>query len=46
MILPPQNKTTKYEHNSSAGSSRGKAIKGLLVVLNTVGGDVGPFGHC
>ena len=42
MILPPQNKTTKYEHiiPQLVAVEENPAIKGLLVVLNTVGGDV------
>ncbi|REK76565.1 ClpP family protease [Paenibacillus paeoniae] len=42
LILPPQNKTTKYEHiipQLVAAEQNGK-IEGVLVVLNTVGGDV------
>lgn len=42
MQLPPQNKTTKYEHiiPQLAAIEQNPNIKGLLVVLNTVGGDV------
>lgn len=42
MILPPQNKTTKYEHviPQLVAVEENPQIKGLLVVLNTVGGDV------
>ncbi|TZE82053.1 ClpP family protease [Calorimonas adulescens] len=42
LILPPQNKTTKYEHiiPQLIGIDENPNIKGLLVVLNTVGGDV------
>lgn len=42
VILPPQNKTTKYEHiiPQLAAVEQNDAIKGLLVILNTVGGDV------
>lgn len=42
MILPPQNKTTKYEHviPQLVAVEENPDIKGLLVVLNTVGGDV------
>ncbi|NLS45608.1 MAG: hypothetical protein GX969_07730 [Firmicutes bacterium] len=42
IILPPQNKTTKYEHviPQLVAVEQNKSIKGLLVVLNTVGGDV------
>lgn len=41
-ILPPQNKTTKYEHIIPALVSieQDSSIEGLLIVLNTVGGDV------
>ncbi len=42
VMLPPQNKTTKYEHilPQLVGIRQDKNIKGLLVILNTVGGDV------
>ncbi|MBN4067799.1 ATP-dependent Clp protease proteolytic subunit, partial [Alkaliphilus transvaalensis] len=42
IISPPQNKSTKYEHiiPQLVGVERDKKIKGLLVILNTVGGDV------
>jgi len=42
VVLPPQNKTTKYEHiiPQLAAVEQNDAIKGLLVILNTVGGDV------
>ena len=41
-ILPPQNKTTKYEHvlPQLVAIEESEEIKGLLVLLNTVGGDV------
>lgn len=41
-ILPPQNKTTKYEHVIPAlvAIEQSQEIKGLVVILNTVGGDV------
>lgn len=41
-ILPPQNKTTKYEHIIPAlvAIEQDKNIEGLLIILNTVGGDV------
>lgn len=41
-ILPQQNKTTKYEHviPSLVAIEESSDIKGLLIVLNTVGGDV------
>ncbi len=42
LILPPQNKTTKYEHiiPQLVAVEQNPQIEGLLVVLNTVGGDV------
>jgi ATP-dependent protease ClpP protease subunit len=42
MVLPPQNKTTRYEHviPQLVAVEENPQIKGLLVVLNTVGGDV------
>ncbi|HOB34481.1 MAG TPA: ATP-dependent Clp protease proteolytic subunit [Bacillota bacterium] len=42
VVLPPQNKTTKYEHiiPQLAAVEQNDSIKGLLVILNTVGGDV------
>lgn len=41
-ILPSQNKTTKYEHIIPAlvAIEEDQSVEGLLVVLNTVGGDV------
>ena len=41
-ILPPQNKTTKYEHvlPKLAEVEENKNVDGLLLLLNTVGGDV------
>ncbi len=41
-ILPPQNKTTKYEHilPTLVAVEESPDIKGLLILLNTVGGDV------
>lgn len=40
--LPPQNKTTKYEHviPQLVAIEQDPAIEGLLIILNTVGGDV------
>lgn len=40
--LPPQNKTTKYEHiiPQIVAIEQNPNIEGLLIVLNTVGGDV------
>lgn len=42
MILPPQNKTTKYEHiiPQLVAAEQNNKIEGLLIILNTVGGDV------
>jgi ATP-dependent protease ClpP protease subunit len=42
VILPPQTKSTKYEHviPQLIAIEESKDIKGLLVILNTVGGDV------
>lgn len=42
MVLPPQNKTTKYEHvvPQLVAIEQNPEIKGLLIILNTVGGDV------
>ncbi len=41
-ILPPQNKTTKYEHviPQLVAIEQDPQIEGLLIILNTVGGDV------
>ena len=40
--LPPQNKTTKYEHvlPQLIAIEQNPKIKGLVVLLNTIGGDV------
>src|SRR6478735_1479215 len=42
MQLPPQNKTTKYEHviPQIVAIEQDPKIEGLLIILNTVGGDV------
>jgi ATP-dependent protease ClpP protease subunit len=42
IILPPQNKTTKYEHviPQLVAIEENNDIEGLLLILNTVGGDV------
>lgn len=42
LTLPPQNKTTKYEHiiPQLVAIEQNPKIYGLLVILNTVGGDV------
>lgn len=41
-LLPPQNKTTKYEHIMPAlvAVEQDRSIEGLVIILNTVGGDV------
>ncbi len=41
-ILPPQNKTTKYEHviPQLVAIEEDPDIEGLIIILNTVGGDV------
>ena len=41
-LLPPQTKTTKYEHliPALAAIEQDSTVEGLMVVLNTVGGDV------
>lgn len=42
LVLPPQNKTTKYEHliPQLVALEQAPEIEGVLIVLNTVGGDV------
>ena len=42
MTLPPQNKTTKYEHvlPQLIAIEQNPEIEGLMLLLNTVGGDV------
>lgn len=42
MVLPPQNKTTKYEHliPQLVAVEQDTKIEGVLIILNTVGGDV------
>lgn len=42
LVLPPQNKTTKYEHviPQLVACEQNPKIEGLLVILNTIGGDV------
>lgn len=42
LVLPSQNKTTKYEHliPQLVAIEQNPSIEGLLVILNTVGGDV------
>lgn len=41
-ILPPSNKTTKYEHviPQLVAIEENEEIDGLLIILNTVGGDI------
>jgi len=42
LVLPPQNKTTKYEHiiPQLVAAEQSPKIEGIIIVLNTVGGDV------
>ncbi len=42
LILPPQNKTTKYEHliPQLVALEQSPEVEGVLIILNTVGGDV------
>lgn len=42
LVMPSQNKTTKYEHiiPQLVAVEQSPDIKGLIVILNTVGGDV------
>lgn len=42
MVLPAENKTTKYEHviPQLVAVEENPKLKGLLIILNTVGGDV------
>lgn len=42
IVLPPQNKTTKYEHiiPQLVAAEQSPKVEGLLIILNTVGGDV------
>jgi ATP-dependent protease ClpP protease subunit len=42
IVLPPQNKTTKYEHiiPQLVAAEQNPKIEGVLIILNTVGGDV------
>ncbi|OPX84668.1 MAG: Translocation-enhancing protein TepA [Pelotomaculum sp. PtaB.Bin104] len=42
LVLPPQNKTTKYEHMipQLVALEQASEVKGILIILNTVGGDV------
>lgn len=42
LVMPPQNKTTKYEHviPQIIAVEQNPKIEGMVIVLNTVGGDV------
>lgn len=42
VVLPPQNKTTKYEHiiPQLVAAEQDSKVEGIFIVLNTVGGDV------
>lgn len=42
IVLPPQNKTTKYEHliPQLVAAEQNSKIEGVMIILNTVGGDV------
>lgn len=42
LVMPPQNKTTKYEHllPQLVAIEQDPEIKGVLVIINTIGGDV------
>lgn len=42
IVMPPQNKTTKYEHviPQIVAAEQSNKIEGVVVILNTVGGDV------
>jgi ATP-dependent protease ClpP protease subunit len=42
LVLPPQNKTTKYEHMipQLVALEQAPEVEGVLIILNTVGGDV------
>lgn len=42
LVLPPQNKTTKYEHiiPQLVALEQSTDVEGVLIILNTVGGDV------
>ncbi|MEW9697661.1 ClpP family protease [Paenibacillus sp. SI8] len=42
IVLPPQNKTTKYEHiiPQLVAAEQNPKIEGVMIILNTVGGDV------
>ena len=42
ILLPPRNKTTKYEHiiPQLVAVEQNPDIRGVLIILNTVGGDI------
>lgn len=42
VVMPPQNKTTKYEHiiPQIVAAEQNPKIEGIVLILNTVGGDV------
>lgn len=42
LVMPPQNKTTKYEHiiPQIVAAEQNPKIEGVVLILNTVGGDV------
>lgn len=42
VVMPPQNKTTKYEHllPQLVALEQDPDVKGVLIIINTVGGDV------
>ena len=42
LVMPPQNKTTKYEHvlPQLVALEQDPSIEGLLIMINTIGGDV------
>ncbi|MFW5998649.1 MAG: ClpP family protease [Bacillota bacterium] len=42
LVLPPKNKTTKYEHliPQLVAAEENNNINGVLIILNTVGGDI------
>jgi ATP-dependent protease ClpP protease subunit len=42
LVMPAQNKTTKYEHviPQIVAAEQNKNIEGIVIILNTVGGDV------
>jgi ATP-dependent protease ClpP protease subunit len=42
LVMPPQNKTTKYEHviPQIVAAEQNPKIEGIVLILNTVGGDV------